>query len=412
MEVGSIDSIPGGSVRGTIPLSVVLSWPLPNYIDPVKRTWMTALAVPLQVASTIFLLIRLWSRVTRQTGRFGIDDVFIIASWMFAAVLSAIAIVAADKYSFDKHVWDAPFDQHVPAAMYGWIGDNTFLISTCLCKIAVLLFYRRMVVGTCSKKMIYASWFGIAFTAVYGIVFIVMLCVTCKPLDAYWKSYDPTYTRYQCSTPGAAMPISGAFSVASDFYAVVLPYLLVRNLQIPERQKYGLFFVFGFGLVVVGCGIARTYYLDQLALRSYDTTWVGFEVFASSLLETQLSIIGACLPNLRKMFGSFFGDSLSRVYSGIRHGASKTIGRSASSKYSSTGHYSAPKHRKGELSTEDIELTASSFTETALSTDHENFEKAYLKKHGQARFTEDDLPAPIRNNVSDGRNKVFPHTVF
>ena len=45
------------------------------------------------------------------------------------------------------------------------------------------------------------------------------------------------------------MAVSGALSVTSDLYAVILPYLLVQNLQIPGRQKYGLYFVFGFGLM-------------------------------------------------------------------------------------------------------------------------------------------------------------------
>ena len=125
-----------------------------------------------------------------------------------------------------------------------------FLLSTCFCKIAILLFYRRMVSGTCGKKMLYASWFGIFFTAVYGIVFVVLLCTGCKPLDAWWKSYNLDYKGpYKCSAPGASEAVSGGLSVASDAYAVVLPSLLVRNLQIPKRQRYGLYLVFGFGLM-------------------------------------------------------------------------------------------------------------------------------------------------------------------
>lgn len=107
-----------------------------------------------------------------------------------------------------------------------------------------------MVTGTLSKGLLYASWVGIAFNTVYGIVFIVMLCTNCMPLDAYWKSYDLNYNGpYKCKRPGESVTVSGALSAASDFYAVILPYFAVRDLQIPKRQKYGLYAVFGFGLV-------------------------------------------------------------------------------------------------------------------------------------------------------------------
>ncbi|KAL9094833.1 MAG: hypothetical protein Q9165_002782 [Trypethelium subeluteriae] len=292
--------------------------------------------------------------------------------------------------------------------MYGWIGDNVFLVSTCLCKIAVLLLYRRMVAGTCSKKMLWASWIGIAFTAIYGIVFIALLCATCKPLDAYWKSYDLTYKGpYQCSRPGVGMPLSGSLSVASDFYAVVLPYFLVRNLQISKRQKFGLYVVFGFGLLVVGCGIARTVYLDRIARSSYDLTWVGFDVFAASLLESQLSIIGACLPSLRKMFGTYFGDSLSKAYSNIRYGTPRGLASSKGSK-ASEGRRAIANREKRILSTnDDIELTAGSVTMDTGSIakgnsedtiDHDYFEKAYVKRFANATFTEDDLPTRESRN--------------
>ena len=107
-----------------------------------------------------------------------------------------------------------------------------------------------MVAGSCSKFLLYACWAGIAFTAVYGIVFVTILCTTCKPLDAFWLSYNPQYQEpHVCDGPNPGPPVSGAMSVFSDLYAVVLPYLVVQKLRISKRQKYALYAVFGFGLM-------------------------------------------------------------------------------------------------------------------------------------------------------------------
>ncbi|KAI9691217.1 MAG: hypothetical protein M1822_008837 [Bathelium mastoideum] len=279
-----------------------------------------------------------------------------------------------------------------------------------------------MVSGTVGKKMLYASWAGIAFTAIYGIAFIIELCTSCQPLDAYWKSYDLNYKGpFKCRRPGASEPISGALSVASDFYAVVLPFLLVRNLQIPDRQRYGLYLVFGFGMIIVGCGIARTVYLDRVANRSYDTTWVGFDAFAASLLESQLSIIGACLPNLRKVFGAYFGESLSKVYSNLKNSRQKTFGSSKDSKNLSDREQDTMKEKNMTSVTEDIELTAFSEkmwrdpgTQGTLrsAADHEYFEKAYVKRFGSNTVGEDDLPKPEESAISKPSYPMFRHSVF
>ena len=114
----------------------------------------------------------------------------------------------------------------------------------------MLLLYRRFASGASSRILYYATWAGIVFTAFYGFTFILILCTTCKPLNAYWLSYSPTYrTPHICDHPGAGPPISGALSVFSDFYSVVLPYLFVRKLQISWRQRCGLYAIFGFGFM-------------------------------------------------------------------------------------------------------------------------------------------------------------------
>ena len=55
-------------------------------------------------------------------------------------------------------------------------------------------------------------------------------------------------------------------SIISDVYAVILPSIMLRHydLDIPRRQKIGLNIIFGLGLVVAGCGVARTYYLWRI----------------------------------------------------------------------------------------------------------------------------------------------------
>ncbi len=52
----------------TIPLEQFSKWPVPNYIDPVQRTWMPIYVGILQGFMTIMLSLRLWLRFQNRAG--------------------------------------------------------------------------------------------------------------------------------------------------------------------------------------------------------------------------------------------------------------------------------------------------------------------------------------------------------
>ena len=43
---------------------------------------MPGVAIPLIILSTFTISVRMWSRITRQTGSFGLDDVLIFLSYV------------------------------------------------------------------------------------------------------------------------------------------------------------------------------------------------------------------------------------------------------------------------------------------------------------------------------------------
>ena len=171
-----------------------------------------------------------------------------------------------------------PFDKFSDAALIAWLSEIAFLISTCATKVSVLLFYRRLTDGTYGRRWKIATIAAIVFTCLYCVAFILSLCFTCWPTEAYWMAFSFTYTKdYSCKDTRAANPASGVLSVVSDIYSVILPMAMLRHFDISRRKKIGLNVVFAFGLFVVAAGIVRTYYLTKLGHTS-DLTWVGFDL--------------------------------------------------------------------------------------------------------------------------------------
>ncbi|KAF2720942.1 hypothetical protein K431DRAFT_247912 [Polychaeton citri CBS 116435] len=313
-----------------IPLSVIASWPTPNYIDPVRRQWMPVFSLAWQIASTILVLGRFYLRATNKTGTFGLDDLFLFFGWAFVIGLTTCAWIGASWYGLDRHTWDVSWDRFPGAALMGWMAQVLFNFSSCATKISVLLFYRRMVVDIPSRKWRYAIYTAIGFTAIYCMGILIALLTICRPIKAYWLAYDLNWHKpYKCVKAEALDYVIGILSVVSDLYSVALPCVILQyyHLNIPRRQKIALNTVFCMGTLVAGAGIARTYFLIRLG-STYDTSWTGFDLFTWSLIECQLAIICACAPSLRAFVKNYLnGEQVNSALRGLSFGVSQMFHR-------------------------------------------------------------------------------------
>lgn len=102
-----------------IPLSVIESWPKPNYVDPPTHfptviIWAAVFGSIAMVASCA----RIWSRFRLQRNA-GLDDWLYLASLPFAASLVALSIMCNTRY-YDKHIWDLPPKDAKPSANVCW----------------------------------------------------------------------------------------------------------------------------------------------------------------------------------------------------------------------------------------------------------------------------------------------------
>lgn len=186
------------------------------------------------------------------------------------------------------------------------------LVASGATKASVLLFYRRLVTGTLARRWKLAIYFALGFHAAYLIALTLGYVLVCRPLQAYWMSYDYNWNqKYTCAPAGGLNPVIGVLSVLSDVYAVALPFVILHyyTLDVPRKQKVGLNIIFALGLLVAGAGIGRTYYLIKLG-KTYDTSWTGYDLLVWTIIELQLGIICACAPSLRAFFRRYLSDAL------------------------------------------------------------------------------------------------------
>lgn len=167
-----------------------------------------------------------------------------------------------------------------------WLIEFFFLAGTACTKISILLVYRKISSGTHSFWFVRLTWVAIAFTVLYTVGLLLEIFLICRPLDSYWNSYNPAYSKkFQCGNERAPIIFGAAASVFSDIYASALPMSLTARLSLTTRQRIGLYILFSAGLLtaVVGCG--RIYVLSVVTINyqpgpeTHDTTWLGWPTF-------------------------------------------------------------------------------------------------------------------------------------
>lgn len=135
-----------------------------------------------------------------------------------------------------------------------------YMLSTCMTKISILLFYRRLAVGTISNRFIYIIYAAIAFVIAYFIAFNLTLFLHCRPFHSYWKQADLNwYLRHKgtptkkadfvCTSESADLVVSAIISISQDFIAVGIPMFLFRKLRVSWKQRIALGVVFGIGIL-------------------------------------------------------------------------------------------------------------------------------------------------------------------
>jgi len=271
-----------GNIINLTPADVA-GWPQPNYDNPTQRTWLPAYSCILFAAATSMVAMRFWLRIRGHAGRLGLDDVSIrrdmawfccsmadlskailFPGWVASVMFTAVTLLYNYWATGNRHIWDIQPSKRENLALCLWLAEFSFLICGGLTKVSVLLFYRRLVDGTYSRRWRWLVVFAIAFTIAYTVAFCVMLLLNCTPTEAYWRAFDPVYAttvHYTCLDTKIINTLAGVFAAASDVYAVALPCIITWHFSVPRAQKIALNIIFSLGLLVVAASGVRTYYL-------------------------------------------------------------------------------------------------------------------------------------------------------
>ncbi|QDS73569.1 hypothetical protein FKW77_001161 [Venturia effusa] len=295
------------------PLATVVAWSkIANHLNPSEtRGWgLVTLVVVLSLITLVTVVARIWARTKIQHNA-GVDDVIIVAT-MASPIMNTTAKIKSNEYirRFRQQAW------LLLLLLITMLISATYVVSTSLTKISILLFYKRLSEGAVSKGFRFAVRLCIGFVVAYMVTFLATLFLTCRPINSYWNQVSIPWARsheegvdYRCFDEAADILAASAVSIVQDFIVCGLPTLLFWKLQLPRRQKLALGAIFGVGFFLCITGILRIIYITNIFFHTYDVTWATEPVWTWTAVEAHLAIVCASAPALKVFFRQYLSVS-------------------------------------------------------------------------------------------------------
>ncbi|KAF9873915.1 integral membrane protein [Colletotrichum karsti] len=287
------------------------------------------------------------------------------------------------------HGWEIPVEKFNIFMLDVFLAAPIYTLCGSFAKVSLLIFYVRLSPQRWFKCSVLIT---LAVIICYSLGIFFALVFACDPIAMNW---DATITEGTCINRPALYIATAVANIVSDIMLFALPLPIVVKLQIPRRQKIGLFFIFAVGSLTVVTSIVRVSLLPAM-LTSLDQSWAISYASLWIIIEANLLIICAALPTLRrflrhvapKIIGeSTYGKGTKKTDPGSKHLSRMTIGGTKGTR------------NRNEYSEFDRDNSPETFVMTSVGTSKPEVDNTANSEHDAAWQDDSSEKAIIYGNT-------------
>ncbi|KAI4728454.1 integral membrane protein [Aureobasidium sp. EXF-10728] len=340
--------------------------------DSQGQTIIT-ISVIFGILSVLVMALRLYARVF-ILGKIGLDDVLICATALLAWAFIVATIIAV------QHGLGSHFDEvraRGSSNLNSYIQTvwlSSIFYNACLgfLKSSILAFYLRL--GDTQLKRLAQILLAVVVCQAIANVFTCIF--QCTPVAAAYTL--ELQTTAKCINISAFYLTNAALTILTDLLTYILPFHLVRKLQIPRRQKIGLGVMLGLGLFTCMSSIIRITYIPSM-LFSKDPTWTISGPMYWSVIETNVGILTASMPAFKAIAKKFAPKLLGGSYDSNRYPSRSVHVKVGSSGFHKMGGTTGSHHIGLDTIDRDLGMSKGRFQTTInQDTDSVSSEEAAL----------------------------------
>ncbi|KAM0716933.1 hypothetical protein Q7P37_006785 [Cladosporium fusiforme] len=251
-----------------------------------------ALAAAFSTIAVLFTVLRCIQR-WKIVSHLGLDDYAIAASALLGVGYSAIAIyqtkwgLGLDQYSF-------PLENAVPFSRVQYAGGPIYCLAVLGFKVSLLGGYLR--VAGFNRTYAILLYVALALVITSQLIFTFLLSFACTPIARQW---DPSIPGSCIDTLPTYFALGGT-SLAWDILIIILPFPILRRLQLDKRNKVAIAILYGLGFFVTIVQAIRIHTIAALATYTESKPIIQW-----SIVEINMGVIVACVPAFSPLLKSF-----------------------------------------------------------------------------------------------------------
>jgi len=282
----------------------------PGYVVGESRSEsLVAIVTCMMCLSTIFLVLRVWTRARVQGIPSAADEWTIVISWLFSIAFT-VNVCVQTKYGLGKHVLDLPPTTNFSAALeLFYYGEATYYITVSLTKISILFLYLKLIP---QRPYRIANWGMMAFVALTAFTCVVAGIFQCSPINKAWRPDLPG----TCFNQVALFLSNAGLNILQDIVIYFLPVKTLWQIQLPKKQRIALIAIFVVGAFVCITGILR---LESLTMASVSKDPTCKSRPSSGLSSLQLADFPAAGDNYGAAIWSSIESNVGIVCASLAH---------------------------------------------------------------------------------------------
>jgi hypothetical protein len=203
-----------------------------------------------------------------------------------------------------------------------------------------LAFYHRI---NPDHKYTMSLWIAFSFVTAVFICQFFLILLQCVPIQKTWDLTGQLDGK--CLSTHAVFITTAAMTVVCDALILIMPIILVWNLQTTRARKLELGVVLCFGVFAVVLSVPRTLSMVP-ATEQTDVTWYYSIVLIWSEAEVTMAIVALSLPALKSFF-TYFYRTYSTTYSKSSKSASRDVNLRTIGSGGADGIYRGPRRYDG-----------------------------------------------------------------
>ncbi|KAK3670136.1 hypothetical protein LTR78_009983 [Recurvomyces mirabilis] len=266
---------------------------------------VVGVTIGMTILSGLAVISRLTTRLIMVRNG-GIDDAFITAALV--------------RHGMGRHQYLLSVEEQAAQLKPLWASIWVYNLGLSCTKFSILFQYLRIFPY---KKFRQTCYGLIAVVFVYTCWSFFSAVFFCTPVAFFWNS---DISGGRCFNKFAVWFANASFNILSDIAVGALPIPVLKELQLPDRQRYALIIVFALGGFTCIVSILRLQSLYVVSKAS-DVSWNNPFAAIWSSVELNTAILCSCLPTLKtcvsRYFPRFFGNTR-HTHSGSRAAVANT----------------------------------------------------------------------------------------